>query len=81
MSRRIRGVALAVAAVALAIPAAASARGDLWKLYDQTLRQARYIDLTHSITPNMPVWKGFGPATFRPAMSRRTRNVVLRTSV
>src|SRR5947208_2245615 len=72
MSRRIRGVALAVAAVALAIPAAASARGDLWKLYDQTLRQARYIDLTHSITPNMPVWKGFGPATFRPAADPTT---------
>ena len=29
----------------------------LWKLYDQTLSKARYIDLTHHITPNMPVWK------------------------
>jgi kynurenine formamidase len=72
MSRRIKCVALAAAAVALAIPATASAQSDLWKLYDQTLRQARYIDLTHSITPNMPVWKGFGPATFRPASDPTT---------
>ena len=36
----------------------------LWKLYDRTLSKARYIDLTHHITPNMPVWRGFGPATF-----------------
>jgi kynurenine formamidase len=67
MSRSIRYVVLAVAAFTLAIPAAASAKGGLWKLYNQTLRHARYIDLTHAITPNMPVWKGFGPATFGPA--------------
>src|SRR3954453_614471 len=72
MSRRIKCVALAAAAVAPAIPATASAQSDLWKLYDQTLRQARYIDLTHSITPNMPVWKGLGPATFRPASDPTT---------
>jgi kynurenine formamidase len=68
MRRRIRRAALAAAAIALAIPAAASAQSDLWKLYDQTLSKARYIDLTHTITPNMPVWKGFGPATFKPSV-------------
>jgi kynurenine formamidase len=36
----------------------------LWQVYDQTLSKARYIDLTHEITPGIPVWKGFGPATF-----------------
>jgi kynurenine formamidase len=72
MSRGIRWFALAATSVALAIPATASAQGSLWKFYDQTLRHARYIDLTHSITPNMPVWKGFGPAMFRPAADPMT---------
>jgi kynurenine formamidase len=48
-------------------------RGDgLWKVYDRALRDARYIDLTHSITPNMPVWRGFGPAVFSPAVDPAT---------
>ena len=49
-----------------ASPPAASldaARG-LWPLYEQSLKSAKYVDLTHSITPGIPVWKGFGPATF-----------------
>jgi kynurenine formamidase len=44
----------------------------LWQVYDQTLSHARYIDLTHSITPGMPVWKGFGPATFSPSVDPST---------
>jgi kynurenine formamidase len=44
----------------------------LWSLYDSALSHARYIDLTHHITPNMPVWKGFGPATFSPAVDPAT---------
>jgi hypothetical protein len=65
------GVALfaagAAAAVAVAVVArtgaahATPASVGLWQVYDQSLKRARYIDLTHSITPNMPVWKGFGP--------------------
>lgn len=51
--------------------AKAPAKG-LWKAYDQTLAHARYIDLTHSITPGMPVWKGFGPATFSPSVDPST---------
>jgi len=39
----------------------------LWKVYDQTLKTARYIDLTHTITPTIPVWKGFGPSHFKPS--------------
>jgi kynurenine formamidase len=44
----------------------------LWHVYDQTLAHARYIDLTHTITPGMPVWKGFGPATFGPSVDPAT---------
>jgi kynurenine formamidase len=45
---------------------------NLWKTYTDVLAKARYIDLTHTITPNMPVWKGFGPATFKPAVDPST---------
>ena len=73
--RRIRFAAIAAAVItAVAAPAtaqAASGKG-LWSLYDSALRHARYIDLTHHITPNMPVWKGFGPATFSPAVDPST---------
>jgi kynurenine formamidase len=60
---------------ALAAPATAVATGgggDLWSVYDQGLRGAKYIDLTHTITPNMPVWSGFGPSVFRPAVNPAT---------
>jgi kynurenine formamidase len=39
----------------------------LWKVYDDSLKSAKYVDLTHTITPKIPVWPGFGPATFSPA--------------
>ena len=69
-----RKLLLAVVVVLLAVPSAADAKQGkgLWKLYDQTLSKARYIDLTHDITPGIPVWKGFGPATFSPAVDPST---------
>jgi kynurenine formamidase len=39
----------------------------LWTVYDQALKRARYIDLTHVIAPDIPVWPGFGASTFEPA--------------
>ena len=73
MHSKITATALALVAISLAVPAGASARvGNLWKVYDQTLSKARYIDLTHTITPNQPVWTGFGPATFKPAVNPTT---------
>ncbi len=66
-------IALAALALVLVAPVAAEARGgDLWKVYDKTLSKARYIDLTHTITPDQPVWTGFGPATFRPTTNPAT---------
>ena len=41
----------------------------LWRVYEQSLRQAKYIDLTHTITPKIPVWHGFGPASFGPTVN------------
>jgi kynurenine formamidase len=44
----------------------------LWPLYEQSLRGAKYIDLTHTITPAIPVWHGFGPASFGPTLNPAT---------
>jgi kynurenine formamidase len=71
-------VAVLVATVAVVIvvePRSAHARSDsagLWQVYDQTLSKARYIDLTHEITPGIPVWKGFGPGKFSASVDPKT---------
>ncbi len=46
-----------------------SAAPGLWRVYDQALAGAKYIDLTHTMTPSIPVWKGFGPAKFEAAVN------------
>jgi kynurenine formamidase len=68
--RGYRLAAVAAVAIATAVPGTAQAAGanNLWKVYDRVLTKAHYVDLTHTITPNMPVWKGFGPAQFSPAV-------------
>jgi kynurenine formamidase len=72
--KRVAALAAIVGVAALAVPATAgAARNDgLWRLYDRGLRQARYIDLTHDITPDIPVWKGFGPSPFSPTVDPAT---------
>ncbi len=39
----------------------------LWPVYETALKKAKYVDLTHTITPQIPVWPGFAPSTFAPA--------------
>jgi kynurenine formamidase len=77
---RMAAVAVAIA-VSAALPAAAQAdSGDghdggspgLWSVYDDALSKARYIDLTHDVTPGIPVWKGFGPSAFSAAVDPLT---------
>jgi kynurenine formamidase len=50
-------------------PGESSAADDtsLWSVYQQSLRSAKYVDLTHTITPHIPVWAGFAESTFAPA--------------
>jgi kynurenine formamidase len=59
--------------VALSFLWAASPPGkgevDLWSMYQNLLKQAKYVDLTHAFHPNIPVWPGFGGATFKPAIA------------
>jgi len=49
-----------------------AAAGGLWSAYEQSLKNAKYIDLTHTLTPSIPVWKGFGPADFGPTLDPAT---------
>jgi kynurenine formamidase len=44
----------------------------LWRVYHDALAGAKYVDLTHAITPSIPVWPGFGHATFGPSVDPKT---------
>ncbi len=60
----------AVLTLAFCLPALASEAGEndgLWAVYNSALKSAKYVDLTHTITPSIPVWAGFASSTFAPA--------------
>jgi kynurenine formamidase len=72
-------VALACSAYAVGAtqgnrPARAATQADtgLWQLYTDVFSKARYIDLTHTVAPTSPVWKGFGPSDFNPTKNPDT---------
>ena len=44
----------------------------LWSVYEQSLRNAKYIDLTHTLSPSIPVWQGFGRSRFGPTLNPET---------
>ena len=61
---------MALAAVAFAcavLMPGKSKAASLWPVYEQALKGAKYVDLTHTITPHIPVWAGFAESTFAPA--------------
>ena len=60
------------AATTLAMAGGAAAADGLWGVYDHALKGAKYIDLSHVIGPNIPVWYGFGPSKFMPAVDPKT---------
>ncbi|HEY0781941.1 MAG TPA: cyclase family protein [Thermoanaerobaculia bacterium] len=66
--------AAGVAAIAAAPRAAAPKKSahPLWDLYERSLRGAKYVDLTHTIAPGIPVWAGFGPSKFAPTVNPKT---------
>lgn len=51
---------------------AAKAQPQLWQVYDQYLKKAKYVDMTHTIAPGIPVWYGFGPSTFGQTLNPKT---------
>src|SRR5919197_6259095 len=65
-----RPLFLALALLLASASTAAAKQPPLWRVYNDSLKGAKYIDLTHTIRPDIPVWSGFGPATFAPAVSR-----------
>ena len=44
----------------------------LWDVYARYLKGAKYVDLTHTITPQVPVWAGFAPSTFSRTLNPKT---------
>jgi kynurenine formamidase len=72
MRATLRAVVLAAVLAAVAATGASAATPPLWRLYDQALKGARYVDLTHTIRPTIPVWAGFGPSHFSPALNPDT---------
>jgi len=70
MRRAITSVAV-VAILSMVLPGrSVGADGPgLWGVYDNFLKDAKYIDLTHAFAPVQPVWPGFGNAKFKPAVA------------
>ena len=60
------------AAVALIAARPKPSPPPLWQVYEETLKGAKYVDLTHTISPSIPVWAGFGPSSFGPAVDPKT---------
>lgn len=58
--------ATTLALIVAASPGRAQDKG-LWAVYDSALKGAKYVDLTHTIAPAIPVWAGFARPTFAPA--------------
>jgi Putative cyclase len=64
----IASFAAIVVACTVMMPCDGHAEGDsLWGVYEHALKGAKYVDLTHTVTPNIPVWAGFADSTFAPA--------------
>src|SRR4051794_26509498 len=60
------------ATLLLACTPRSDAPPSLWQAYDQVLKGARYVDLTHAIAPAIPVWPGFAASSFGPAVDPKT---------
>jgi kynurenine formamidase len=74
MRRSLIATALAALLTTIAAACASAASPGLWQVYDDALKGARYVDLTHTITPSIPVWAGFGPSQFAPSINPSTGN-------
>lgn len=57
------GVVIATGIVGMA----AAEEPGLWSVYTEGLKGAKYIDLSHVITPEIPVWPGFADPAFAQA--------------
>lgn len=69
---RLKLPTLIILSVLLLATGARAAPPGLWKVYEESLVRAKYVDLTHTIAPDIPVWHGFGPSTFGPTINPKT---------
>jgi kynurenine formamidase len=69
---RIATLLIAVSCAACGSSPPNTATPSLWQAYETSLKHAKYVDLTHTITPAIPVWAGFGASTFGPAVDGKT---------
>ena len=79
MHSHIKRLAMITAAVAASIPGQLHAQQNnphsLWDVYALYLKPAKYVDLTHTITPQMPVWAGFASPTFSQTIDPKTGKI------
>lgn len=54
------------------LPSFSAESKGLWDLYFNTLKGAKYIDLTHAFEPVQPVWPGFDNAIFKAGVAGKT---------
>ncbi|WP_231599568.1 cyclase family protein, partial [Crocosphaera watsonii] len=45
----------------------------MWTTYEQSLKSAKYVDLTHTITPSIPIWHGFAQPRFSATVDPQTQ--------
>jgi kynurenine formamidase len=64
---------LIAAIVALSLSCSHQSDPPLWRVYENSLKTAKYVDLTHTITPSIPVWAGFGASKFAPTENPATK--------
>jgi hypothetical protein len=48
-------------------------QASLWDIYERSLKNTKYVDLTHTIKPSIPVWHGFGPSKFSSTIDPSTK--------
>jgi kynurenine formamidase len=67
-ARLISSTTIALTICAVMTPSIGAAEGQgLWSVYESALKGAKYVDLTHTITPKIPVWVGFPGSIFSQA--------------
>jgi kynurenine formamidase len=63
MKRRI-SIMLLGALILLTLGDMRAEQMNMWGMYEKYFKKCKYVDLTHAYNPTIPVWPGFGNATF-----------------
>ncbi len=71
MSRITSTLSATIFLAAVGLTTAASAASELDRAY-RVLSAKKFVDLTHSFSPDTPVWSGFGQARMSPAADPKT---------